>query len=152
MITAIKAENVNAYKALFEDASDILSGYKRVRTYDAEVTQYFYKNENAETANELFLPVEGINSLLTFAAALANYTVLYVETEEGLAEGYEPMVGITTLEEYFSWLKTLGAINRKYTVLPIGEHYFDINANTRAITIPVDFKKNGVAVQNNDQF
>lgn len=60
------------------------------------------------------------------------------------------MIGITTLEEYFSWLKTLGAINRKYTVLPVGEHYFDINANTRGINIPVDFKKNGVAVQSDD--
>ena len=60
------------------------------------------------------------------------------------------MIGITTLEEYFSWLKTLGSINRKYTVLPLGEHYFDINANTRAINIPADFKKNGVAVQSDD--
>ena len=88
---------------------------------------------------------------MTFATALANYNVLYVETEDGCADGYEPMVGITTLEEYFSWLKTLGAINRKYTVLPLDkDKYFSINANTRAITIPADFKKNGVAVQSDD--
>ena len=88
---------------------------------------------------------------MTFATALANYNVLYVETEDGCAEGYEPMVGITTLEEYFSWLKTLGDINRKYTVLPLDkDQYFSINANTRAITIPAAFKKNGVAVQSDD--
>jgi hypothetical protein len=51
VITAIKAENVGAYKALFEEASDILSGYKRVRTYDSDVATYYYKNAEAETAD-----------------------------------------------------------------------------------------------------
>ena len=88
---------------------------------------------------------------MSFATALANYNILYIQTEDGPAEGYEPMVGITTLEEYFSWLKTLGDINRKYTVLPLDkDQYFSINANTRAITIPAAFKKNGVAVQSDD--
>lgn len=60
------------------------------------------------------------------------------------------MLGITTLEEYFSWIRNLGTINRKYTVLPLDEPYFEINANTRAITIPSEFKKNGIAVQGDD--
>lgn len=62
------------------------------------------------------------------------------------------MMGITTLEEYFSWLKTLTdhSKDRKYTVLPLGEEVFDINANTRAITVPVNYKKNGVGVQGDD--
>lgn len=60
------------------------------------------------------------------------------------------MLGITTLEEYFSWLKTLSSINKKYTVLPLDEEYFEINANTRAINIPAAFKKNGIAVQGDD--
>ena len=60
------------------------------------------------------------------------------------------MVGITTLEEYFSWLQNLSIINRKYTVLPLDEEHFEINANTRAINIPASFKKNGVAVQGDD--
>ena len=54
MITAIKAENIDAYKALFEEASDILSGYKRVRTYDSEVAAYYYKDAKAETAKFLY--------------------------------------------------------------------------------------------------
>lgn len=78
MITAIKAENVGAYKALFEEASDILSGYKRVRTYDKDVAQYFYKNEKASSSEELFLPVEDVDSLMSFATALATYNILYV--------------------------------------------------------------------------
>lgn len=60
------------------------------------------------------------------------------------------MLGITTLEEYFSWLRNLGNINRKYTVLPLDEEHFEINANTRAINIPASFKKNGIAVQGDD--
>ena len=60
------------------------------------------------------------------------------------------MLGITTLEEYFSWIRNLGNISKKYTVLPLDEDYFEINANTRAINIPASFKKNGVAVQGDD--
>lgn len=156
MITAIKADNVGAYKALFEEASDILSGYKRVRTYDSDISTYYYKNAEAETADELFKPETSIVDLVSFAAALANYSILYVKAvdedgnEIGAAAGFEPMLGITTLEEYFSWLRNLGAINRKYTVLPLDEDCFEINANTRAITIPSSFKKNGIAVQGDD--
>lgn len=68
------------------------------------------------------------------------------------------MNGITSLEEYFSWLKTLGNIQafedrdfgKKYTILPLDEPHFEINANTRAIQIPNEFKKNGIAVQTDD--
>ena len=44
VITSIKAENIDAYKLLFAEASDILNGYKRVRTYDKDVNLYYYKN------------------------------------------------------------------------------------------------------------
>ena len=64
------------------------------------------------------------------------------------------MLKISTLEEYFSWLQNLGdeklGGDRKYTILPIDEDHFEINANTRAINIPASFKKNGVAVQGDD--
>lgn len=64
------------------------------------------------------------------------------------------MFKISTLEEYFSWLQNLGdeklGGDKKYTILPIDEDHFEINANTRAINIPASFKKNGVAVQGDD--
>ena len=40
------------------------------------------------------------------------------------------MLGITTLEEYFSWIRNLGNISKKYTVLPLDEDHFEINTNT----------------------
>ena len=47
-------------------------------------------------------------------------------------------------------MRNLGNIDRKYTKLPLDEPYFEINANTRAILIPNEFKKNGIAVQGDD--
>lgn len=68
--------------------------------------------------------------------------------------GFSPQLGITTLEEYFNWLPELKKGNdgkpTKYVVLPLDEPHFIIDANSRAITIPADFKKNGIAVQGDD--
>ena len=33
-----------------------------------------------------------------------------------------------------------------YTVLPLDEPTFDIDANTRAISVPDSFRKNGISV------
>lgn len=37
-------------------------------------------------------------------------------------------------------------IGRKYTILPLDEEVFDINANSRIITVPNAFKTNGISV------
>ena len=150
MITAIKPGNQDDYKALYEEASDILSGFKRVRTYDSKAPEYFYKTIGATTVEELYKKEDTITDLLSFSRALAIHKVLYVKDDTTKAEEFNPLVGITTLEEYFNWLKDLGNANRKYTVLPLDEEHFDINADTRIITIPASFKKNGIAVQGDD--
>ena len=154
MITAIKADNIGDYKALFEEASDILSGYERVRTYDTKVDKYYYKDESSD---ELFLVDTEINSLATFASQLETRKVLYTQWSKTGVEGFVKGSQITTLEEYFSWIKDLGNIvingepyGRKYTVLPLDEDHFEINTNTRGINIPGSFKKNGIAVQGDD--
>lgn len=160
MITAITAANVGSYKKLYEEAADILSGYKRVRTYDASLSgnDYFYKNLSATNENELFkVPMKkdadgndtnepAITDLTSFASTLAERVILYVKAPEYKNESFSPMLGITTLEEYFHWLKELSLVDRKYTMLPLDEPHFVINANTRAINIPDEFKKNGIAV------
>lgn len=148
-------KNASDYRDLFDEAADILSGYIRVRTYDSEKS-YFYKDKN----NEFKAVTEPapITDLKSFVEALkAHNGVLYVqriddETKKwvGVADGFNPSTGITSIEEYFSWLNLLGKINRKYTILPLDEPHFEINANTRSILIPSDFKKNGVAVQGDD--
>ena len=66
---------------------------------------------------------------------------------------------IMGLEQYFAWLPTLMSyektapdgpkipIGLQYAILPVDEEVFEINANTRQITIPENFRKNGIAVQ-----
>ncbi len=86
---------------------------------------------------------------------------MFIKIADEPAKGFVPELGITTLEEYYNWLPELKSITveeegimvtkpTKFTVLPLDEEHFNINANTRAINIPADFKKNGVAVQGDD--
>lgn len=148
------------YDALWLDAEDILMGFRKVYTFDAEVADY-YKKVDVKTDNidEIFLPVAA-STASEFIAALYENGVLYeriMKVNEdgskeplGPANGYLPSLGVTTLEEYYSWIKTLGNIDRKYTMLPLDEEHFEINTNTRAITVPTSFKKNGIAVQGDE--
>jgi hypothetical protein len=56
----------------------------------------------------------------------------------------------TSLEQYFTRLGTLVAHANnpiKYLMLPLDEPCLEVNANTRTIDIPADFKKYGVSVQ-----
>lgn len=68
MITAIKDKDIRlAYRDLFEEATDILSGYKKVRTYDAKITEYYYKETIPVTDFEnLFVKIDSIINLTTF--------------------------------------------------------------------------------------
>lgn len=57
---------------------------------------------------------------------------------------------ISSLDEYFSHITTLAAISRRYTILPLDEDVFEINANTRVITVPENFAKYGISVQGDE--
>lgn len=85
----------------------------------------------------------GFNSMIT------NQTQAYASLFEkaSLALGLEKEEDkITNLNEYFNNIEELSALDLKYTILPLDEETFDINANTRTITIPPSFK-NGVGVK-----
>ena len=152
MITAIKDGNVEAYKLLFAEATDFLSGYKRVRTFDTSVETYYWKDSNKDF-REYDLGNDPSERLNKFANALADGVILYVATGKA-PDKFNSKIGITTLEEYFNWLPDLKDSEfggpTKYVDLPLDEPHFEINANTRAINIPGDFKKNGIAVQGDD--
>lgn len=57
---------------------------------------------------------------------------------------------ITTLEEYFLYLKDLAQLDAYYTMLPVDEETFDIDADSRKITVPASFAKNGIGVQGDE--
>lgn len=59
-------------------------------------------------------------------------------------------VKIEDLPTYYSYLDTLKTFGQaKFVRVPVveQEHYFEINTNTRTITVPEEFQQNGLAVQ-----
>lgn len=57
---------------------------------------------------------------------------------------------ISTLDEYFACIGSLKGKDPIYTVLPLDEPVFSIDTNTRTITIPAEFSKNGISVQGDE--
>ena len=164
MITKVDSSNWEKYKALFEDAENLLSGYKEVKTFDKKIIEkgYFYYHRVARGNFEKIVTEENtsaIKSLADFARYLNEYKELYialVDKQGNIIDtetqyGYVASNGITTLEEYFAWLGTIKDIDddyvNRYIELPLDEPHFTIDANTRAITIPTEFRKNGISVQ-----
>jgi hypothetical protein len=80
------------------------------------------------------------------------YEVLFRDATKALieAEVFTENDSITTLEEYFCNLKTLHGLSDRYIMLPLDETPFDIDANSRNITVPANFKKNGLSVQGDE--
>lgn len=72
------------------------------------------------------------------------YKTLFAEAGEALGQGID---AITSLDDYFACFKSLAQLDQVYTVLPMDEPTFDIDADSRVITVPPEFKKNGISVQ-----
>lgn len=173
MITKISKDTREQYKILFAELSTLLMGYVETNTYtvptdDNPAVTYYYRADESTGANYEFEEDTSITNLATFSDALAKHT-LYIKTTKkdsntgwtGKELGFiddstdlSNFQGITTIEEYLSWLAQLKALNEDYVLrfsrVPLTEECFKIDANTRAITIPTDFRKNGVGVQGDD--
>ena len=93
----------------------------------------------------------------------AKYQVLFAKAEEALRSADNLPDGIdldaleiATLNQYFAYLQDLITVSsneniRSYFLrLPLDEDLFEINANTREITIPSAFARNGVGVQGDE--
>ena len=97
-----------------------------------------------------------------------KYRILYDKAYETLVEAkknnhealvdLDDIVYIDSLEQYFYYLPYLIQLNqdgdqyyatsgRRYAILPLDEEHFEIDANSRAITVPASFRKNGIAVK-----
>lgn len=157
MITSVSKGYEEQYRELFAVATDSLRGYDRVQTFDKSRPTYYTKNSSGQ-----FIEADFINNTLlsddeafeAMSAALANGTIIYIKNDKDI--DFPEGASITSLEEYFHWLPKLVEDengNKKHSAfikLPLDEPHFEINANTRAITIPANFKKNGIAVQGDD--
>ncbi|MCI7444657.1 MAG: hypothetical protein MSA89_16540 [Clostridium sp.] len=99
-----------------------------------------------------------------------KYRKLFEEANKILKKHNEMQDGaeITTLEDYFGYITKLAKYDHddtsnnsptydpsknrqfKYTILPVDEEVFVIDANTRTITVPPSFKKNGISVKGDE--
>lgn len=159
MITSITKANADKYRALFAEAIEALTthdengkkpgedGYlgKPVIEVDKEykIVEGLKEEDFVPGVHYVLIDTENPTleaswSLTSLGASFledAIYGVCITSAEE-----------ITTLDEYFSYIGDLGNINEKFTILPLDEHFFEINANTREIIVPQHFKTNGISV------
>lgn len=173
MVTKMDKETRESYKILFAELSTLLMGYVEVKTYtvpttDAPAVEYYYRDDENSGFNYVFKQDESINSIESFTEALAKHKLYVKAHKKNSTDGWsgedigfvdssvnlEDFQGISTIEEYLSWLAQLKELNDEYVLrfsrVPLIEECFKIDANTRAITIPTEFRKNGVGVQGDD--
>ena len=149
MITYVNNSNAGQYRVLYEKATkDLMARGEDNRLITPE--QISVENTplimpTVVTAEEL----QDYRPNLYYRWDGSKYiTADEAEPQQGAT--YYKADDITSLNEYFSYIKNLADINPLYTVLPLDEDVFDVNLNTRKIEIPQHFKENGVSVQGDE--
>lgn len=56
-------------------------------------------------------------------------------------------INVDNIESFFGKIEEIAQLDKKFLRLPLDEPMFEINANTRSINVPTDFKSNGLSVQ-----
>jgi hypothetical protein len=167
VITYINEKNAKKYDVLFSKATDELSKLGILKE-DPNLPFIPY-NGNGYVLREMFeknpsdfyLKVGAGNAETDFEACAP--TAEYDFNAKYYVKNYP---NVTTLEKYFSVLGDLLKIGsgdkdsedrevvrsqgRRFTMLPLDEDVFEVNANSREISVPEVFRKNGVAVQGDD--
>ena len=72
-----------------------------------------------------------------------DYRKLY----EDIDKASNGEIQIDNLESFFGYIQEIGELDKKFLRLPLDEPLFEIDANSRKITIPSDFAANGLSVQ-----
>ena len=140
MITSVNKSNADKYSYLYEQASEYLM------THDDA-------GEEVELGSlTAMMPAKGVKD------EDGNTTYMRLNSKTGEVTT-EPAI-ITSLEEYFSYIVELGTEYDKetgtkskpshFSVLPLDEDVFEIDANTRLITVPSSFATNGISIQGDE--
>lgn len=125
MITSVKKSNADKYSYLYEKASEYLMSHG---------------NDGSELTAEEY---GGEKAMMKY---LQDSKGEYILDENG----EKIKAPISSLQEYFSYIQELSSLDMTYTVLPLDEEPFEIDANTRQITVPDAFKANGISVQGDE--
>lgn len=156
MITRITKANADKYRALFADAVDALKTHDTngnlVGTPGAGDPVIATKEEYTEV--QISEAEFAGGDYYIWDASSSNWVETALDAvfdpEARYALRIESSEAISTLEEYFSYIADLRAISKRFTILPLDEEFFLIDANTRAIEIPKAFKSSGIAVQGDE--
>lgn len=145
MITYVNKANADKYSFLYSRASEDL------RTHDATGKKVEYGDSNAvKQFDKVTLTAETYQPNRYYIAdAEKGYKLCTDDVFKADVEYYQSD-DITSLDEYFSYIVQLNEISRRYTILPLDEEVFTIDANTRTITVPTSFAKNGIGVQGDE--
>ena len=71
----------------------------------------------------------------------------YQKLYEDIDKASDGKIQIDNLESFFGYIQEIGELDKKFLRLPLDEPLFEIDANSRKITIPSDFTANGLSVQ-----
>ena len=76
-----------------------------------------------------------------------NLDSAYTELFDEIREKSNGAIDINNVEGFFGNIIEISALDKKYLRLPLDEPMFEIDANTRKIEVPNEFKSNGLSVQ-----
>lgn len=151
MITYVNKNNADKYSFLYSQASQDL------RTHDANGNEVPMGSANAllqftELSGEKALTIDEYVAGRFYVKNADGVYVLCEDSEDKFNpdQVYYQSDDITSLDEYFSYIVELNKISKRYTILPLDEEVFEIDANTRTIKVPDSFKNNGISVQGDE--
>ncbi len=76
-----------------------------------------------------------------------NLDDAYQELFDEVRAKSEGAIDVNNLDAFYGSIEEIAAVDPKFLRLPLDEPLFDIDANSRKITVPAEFKSNGVSVQ-----
>lgn len=76
-----------------------------------------------------------------------NLDDAYQELFDEVREKSNGAIDVDNLDAFYGSIEEIADVDPKFLRLPLDEPLFDIDANTRKITVPAEFKANGVSVQ-----
>ena len=76
-----------------------------------------------------------------------NLDSAYDSLFDEIRDKSQGQIDIHNIEGFFGNIQEIASLNEKYLRLPLDEPMFEIDANTRKIEVPTDFRSNGISVQ-----